>query len=99
MNIVPPEASNPAATTSQTTMKKLLTIIVPAIVLAGIVGLMIALTPKASAADNGPISHTESRFCGHHCHHHGHYWNCRGGTYYCCGHGHDRSCSESTDLS
>ena len=65
-------------------MKKLLTIILPAAVLAAVTGF--ALTSQANASDIGPVAHTESRFCGDHCHHHGHYWSCGGCSYWCCGH-------------
>jgi hypothetical protein len=55
-------------------MKKLLTLILPASALTAVVLFAAA------------VSHTENRFCGSHCHHHGHYWSCGGYTYYCCGH-------------
>lgn len=66
-------------------MKKLLTLIVPAALLAVVVGF--ALAPaQANASPTDPVSHTNTRSCGDHCHHHGHYWNCGGCTYYCPGH-------------
>jgi hypothetical protein len=67
-------------------MKKLLTLILPASALTAVVLFAAATPATATASDNGPVSHTENRFCGSHCHHHGHYWSCGGYTYYCCGH-------------
>lgn len=67
-------------------MKKLLTLLLPASALTAVVLFAVAPPATAAAADNGPVSHTTQRFCGSHCHHHGHYWNCGGYTYYCCGH-------------
>ncbi len=67
-------------------MKKLLALLLPASALIAIVAFAAATPSTAHAADSGPLAHTESRFCGSHCHHHGHYWSCGGCTYYCCGH-------------
>lgn len=67
-------------------MKKLLAFFLPAAAVTAAIGLTVASPSTVSAADSGPVAHTQTRFCGSHCHHHGHYWSCGGCTFYCCGH-------------
>jgi len=86
VNFFIPGASNLAATTSHTTMKKLISVILPIIALAGTVGLTKGMATPARGAEFGTVDHTSNRFCGRHCHHHGHYWTRGGCTFHCCGH-------------
>ena len=67
-------------------MKKLISILLPVFVLAGTFGLTKGMASPARGAEFGTVSHTANRFCGRHCHHHGHYWSCGCKTYHCCGH-------------